>query len=191
MTQYSISAFDDALAALGEYKSALSGIPDCIKVKASEIRLRCGYAPALSLASGEIYITDAPRVSREGLEDIFLHLCGHSVYSHQEEIARGYITISGGHRAGLAGQAVVEGGEIIALSEISSINLRIARQFIGCADEIVNALFRDRLCGALIVGPPCSGKTTALRDIALALSSGRMSRPRKVTVVDERGEIAA
>lgn len=40
-------------------------------------------------------------------------------------------------------------------------------------------------------GPPTSGKTTMIRDMARILSSGFQGRYYKVTVIDERGEIAA
>ena len=52
----------------------------------------------------------------------------------------------------------------------------------------MNQVFSDHVCGVLIAGPPCSGKTTLLKDIALKLSS----RPyfKKVAMVDERNELA-
>lgn len=49
----------------------------------------------------------------------------------------------------------------------------------------------NRLEGGLLIGgPPSSGKTTILRDLARQLSSGVRGNIRKVAVVDERGEIA-
>ena len=43
--------------------------------------------------------------------------------------------------------------------------------------------------GVLVVGPPSSGKTTFLRDVARSLSLGRFGPSRRVAVVDERGEL--
>ena len=40
-----------------------------------------------------------------------------------------------------------------------------------------------------MAGPPSSGKTTFLRDIARSLSLGRFASGRRVAIVDERGEL--
>ncbi len=118
-------------------------------------------------------------------------LSGYSVHSHQEEIRQGFITAQGGHRAGLSGTAVYDGGEIKTIREITSVNLRIAREIKGCADTLLNKVFKNGICSFLIAGPPSSGKTTLLRDAARQLSAGTLGRIYKTAVVDERGEIAA
>ena len=107
-----------------------------------------------------------------------------SVYAVQNELRQGYITLEGGHRVGVCGKTVIENGKIIQLSDISSLNLRIAREVRGCAQGVIDSVIMKN---TLIISPPACGKTTFLRDIARMLSE----RMHKVGIVDERGEIAA
>ena len=44
--------------------------------------------------------------------------------------------------------------------------------------------------GLLIAGPPSCGKTTLLRDLARQLATGAGGIPKKVAIIDERGELA-
>lgn len=175
----------------------LKALPVDVRAEVSEIRLRVGQPLSLwgdgstwfVTASG-IGLTPAHAViaSRADLSESFRILCSYSIYSHQEQIRAGYVTLPGGHRAGIGGTAVLKNGEIAGMRDITSLNIRIARQVEGCAD----ALFR-RLGslegGLLLAGPPASGKTTLLRDIARQLSGGTHGPVHKVTVVDERGEL--
>lgn len=192
MTMEQAKRFDEAATALGrELYQQIKYCSDKLKTEASEIRLRCGSPVAITTKNGQRFInSDVVLTSRE-LESAFLNICGHSVYSHQDDIANGFVTVRGGHRAGFCGKAVMENGHISALRNISSINLRIAHEYIGCSDLLFDQLFSDGICSVLIAGPPCCGKTTILRDIARSFSTGRAGMLRRVTVVDERGELAA
>ncbi|WP_010274069.1 stage III sporulation protein AA [Paenibacillus senegalensis] len=123
-------------------------------------------------------------------------LTNHSVYSYEEELKRGFITISGGHRVGLAGRTVLEQGQVKLLREISSFNIRIARERTGCASQLLPLLSDARGGSILLVSPPQHGKTTMLRDLARSISGGytcgQIRVPgRKVGIIDERSEIAA
>ncbi len=130
--------------------------------------------------------TDAKEVS-----DIFIKLCGYSVHSFTDAINRGYITLSGGHRAGVAGTAVSENGKITAVRDVCCINIRIAREIKGAADELYSRIFADGLSSVIVAGPPSSGKTTILRDLARQLSGTERGRMYKTFVCDERCEIGA
>jgi len=183
----------------------LRSVPQASAAAAEEIRLRAGMPltlyisgrPAfigagggLSFAAGEQAVVVRP----SDIHETFLRMCEYSVHSRQEELSRGFLTLPGGHRAGLCGTAVHQNGELSAIKDLSSINLRIAREFKGCAANIMSAL-PPGFGGLLIAGRPGSGKTTLLRDIARILSSGEFSagvrRFFKVAVVDQRGELAA
>jgi stage III sporulation protein AA len=120
-----------------------------------------------------------------------------SIYALEEELRNGYVTLPGGHRVGLVGRTVLEGGRIRTQRDLSGMNFRIARQVIGAADPLMPYLV-DRTTrrprSLLVVSSPALGKTTLLRDIARQLSSGVPAmggRGWKVGVVDERSEIAA
>ena len=64
-------------------------------------------------------------------------ICNNSIYSFQEEICEGYITIPGGHRIGLVGNCIQENGRIKNIKEISSLNFRIAKQIKGTATNVL------------------------------------------------------
>ncbi len=163
-----------------------------------EIRLRAGLPLGVSICREFCYVTPfgsiandcfrAYTVTPEEVEWCFQAVCEHSVYAHTEEIRQGYITLPGGHRVGFAGRAVVKEGRVTALHEIGSLNLRIARQMVGCADGIMPALFSGgRIVNTLLVSPPLVGKTTMLRDIARQVSNLGYA----TGIADDRGEIAA
>ncbi|MBO5859493.1 MAG: stage III sporulation protein AA, partial [Clostridia bacterium] len=92
---------------------------------------------------------------------------------------------------GIGGTAVTENGRITSVRDINCINLRIAREICGAADEIYSRCFLNGLSGLIVAGPPSSGKTTVLRDLARQLSGGERGVFAKVFVCDERGEIGA
>ncbi len=138
-----------------------------------------GISPAI----GGAYL-----VSENDIKRTFSALCENSLYAHTEEIKRGYITLRGGHRAGFSGKAVVSKGEIEGMRDINSINIRIASERLGMAGEYMDRILQNgRVINTLVVSPPGCGKTTLLRDITRQLSDSGI----KVSVVDERGEIAA
>lgn len=194
--------FDSAAKNFPEkIRAFLNALPYGVKRQAQEIRLRigkpvsvCGGCRTAFLdGRGNAAAVPDPTgflVRREDLEESFRNFCGYSVYSHQNEIKNGYISLVGGHRAGICGTAVYRSGEICGMRDISSVNVRVARQVPGAADGLLDALGEGINSGLLLVGAPASGKTTLLRDISRQLAGGRRGSMRKVTVVDERGELA-
>lgn len=111
-----------------------------------------------------------------------------SMYAYENEIKNGFVTISGGHRVGICGEAAVSGGKITHLKNVQALNYRFAREFIGCSDSIMSKIITDgEIKNTVIVSPPMFGKTTLLRDIARNLSL----LGKRVSIIDERGEIAA
>jgi len=115
----------------------------------------------------------------------------YSIYTLEEELKRGYITVNGGHRVGLAGKVITEQGNVKAIRYITSFNIRVARQKIGISEQWIPYLYKKRWLNTLFYGPPQTGKTTMLRDIARLISTGQSNiPPLKVGIVDERSEIA-
>ena len=94
---------------------------------------------------------------------------------------------------GLCGTAVLRGGEIFNLRNLSSASVRVARQGLGAAEPVWDKLTGPDGCleSTLILAPPGAGKTTLLRDLIRMASDGVHMVPQRVGVADERGEIAA
>ena len=138
----------------------------------------------------QIYSDLTVRTDEREVSEIFRRLCGYSVHSFSDAINRGYITVNGGHRAGIAGTAVTENGKVTAVRDVCAVNLRIAREIKGAADDVMKMFFSHGICSVIIAGPPSSGKTTVLRDLARQLSSSEGSY-KKTFICDERGEIGA
>ena len=188
--------FDSATQGLcGSLRTILFQIPESVKEKAQEIRLRANRPIAVYTGRETYFVKEQgrltqrfdrtlPVVSSQEILNSFHHCCSYSVYSHQHEIRQGYVTMAGGHRVGVCGTAVYEEKDVSGIRDISSLNIRIAREVYGAADELLRAL-GEEFSGFLIAGPPASGKTTILRDIARQLSL----RGKKVVVIDERGEL--
>ncbi|MBE6747137.1 MAG: stage III sporulation protein AA [Ruminococcaceae bacterium] len=127
-------------------------------------------------------------ISKDEINECFGRICEFSVHSHQKDINNGFVTTDFGNRVGICGTAVCENGVIRSIRDITSLNIRIAKEFFGCADGLINDFNGESL---IIAGPPNSGKTTVLRDFARQLSNGKTGRYIKTAVIDERREISA
>ncbi len=187
---YKIKKFDSLMSYItSRIANQLLQLPDIVKLSTNEIRIRCGKPVVIMTAEGYKLPCKNLILSQNDISDTFQKLCDYSVYSYQSELAQGFITLPGGHRVGICGTAALDKNGCRTIKYISSINIRVASEYIGCANKLTEQLFSERICGTLIAGPPCCGKTTILRDIALNLSS--QESMKKVVIIDERGEIAA
>ena len=127
------------------------------------------------------YNSSCIRITNEKLKNILARLSRFSVYSHDKELTDGCFVLENGVRVGISG--TFSEGESGKLKEISSMNFRIARQIIGCGNELFSSTFGQSL---LICGAVNSGKTTILRD--MCRSYGNVT---KCSLIDSRNEIAA
>ena len=150
----------------------------------TEIRLRAGKKCILKLFDNEYVLPVV--VTSVDMEQMLEKLSNYSIYSIQNEINDGYITIKGGHRVGVCGTCVIEENSILNVKNISSMNIRIARQVIGCSDDLYNQLYENGFNNTLIISLPNAGKTTNIRDLTRRLSN----RGYTITIIDERSEIA-
>ena len=134
-------------------------------------------------------------VTQEDLKGILQRMSEFSIYAFEEEIKRGYITIKGGHRIGICGRCIIENNKIKTIRDIASLNIRICREIIGCANKIMPYIIQNHhIDNTIIISPPKCGKTTLLRDIARNLSNGMEKydyNGQKVCIIDERSEIGA
>lgn len=190
----------------------LFGKTDIILEGFTELRFRCNGPVMLLRGREESFlhknggICQEPKhayiISVNEIREMMEYISNYSVYAFEEELRQGFLTIPGGHRVGICGKAVLADGKIKTIRNISFLNIRLARQMQGCGERVLPYLLReDRMYHTLIVSPPGCGKTTLLRDIIRLISDGgtwpdrqgrlKKIRGRKVSVVDERSEIAA
>lgn len=152
----------------------------------NEIRLRAGKNLILRFNAREI-ITEYV-VNVEDILNILLSISKNSIYSIQNDINNGFLTIKGGHRVGVTGETVLENGKIKNIKNISSMNIRIAREIKGASNKLLSMVLSDKgIKNTLIISPPGAGKTTMLRDLVRQISNFG----KNVSLIDERGEIAS
>lgn len=169
----------------------------------NEIRMRTDR-PIIVIWNGQEYFLTsngaftreerlAERIGQKELEMILNHICNYSIYAFEDEIRQGFLTVQGGHRIGVAGQAVMRTEkEIKSMKYISFLNIRISHQIIGAADAVIPFLYEgEKICNTLLISMPGVGKTTLLRDMVRQVSDGNSyAKGVNVGVVDERSEIA-
>ena len=164
--------------------------------KLYEIRLRVGRPLFLTYDGGECFLkrkeTEPYLVTREDLKETLEYVSGYSLYAYEDEVRQGFLSVQGGHRVGVTGKVILNGNQIQGMKYISCINVRLAHQIKGCADEVMPYIQKkDWVAHTLIISPPRCGKTTLLRDIIRQISNGRKGVPgMTVGVVDERSELA-
>ncbi|WP_407268351.1 stage III sporulation protein AA [Radiobacillus sp. PE A8.2] len=155
-----------------------------------EIRIRIGRPVELIFDQREEWLKSVIPSTEDGMH-ILNQLSQFSLYRMEDELREGFITIEGGHRVGLAGRVNTIDGNVKAIKHIASFNIRIAKQKIGAASAYIRHLYDGNYHNTLIIGPPQTGKTTLLRDVARFISTGwGQVRPYKIGVIDERSEIA-
>ena len=155
-----------------------------------EIRLRVGH-PVILLYMGKEKILPV-KVTERGIRETLDYVSNYSLYAYENELKQGFITIEGGHRVGMAGQVLIENGRVKNLKQISSLNIRISHEIVGCADKLFPYITHNKqMYHTLLVSPPRCGKTTLLRDIIRQISDGNeWVKGCTVGVVDERSELA-
>lgn len=160
----------------------------------NEIRLRA-LAPVKVVCSGKHgYLTEsgfsaaaqnAFMAQVKDINDALFLACEKSVYAFNDNIINGFLTLSDGCRIGVCGRVVKENGRVIAIRDVSSLNVRVPRAVRGCADKIFGEIY-PVLKNLLVIAPPGAGKTTFLRE-TLRLFDGKKVN---ILVADERNELA-
>ena len=194
-----------------ELAALVRALPASVLDGLEEIRVRQGRPLEIGHDGGYAFVTPDGALSADPAAGyrpderlcarLLERITNHSLYAMEEELRRGFVTVPGGHRIGLAGRTVLEGGAVRGLRDIGAFNIRIARERRGAAARLLPHIAdraRRSVLSTLIVAPPQQGKTTMLRDIVRTVSYGDWPMPeargwpaRKVGVVDERSEIAA
>ncbi|MDD4110143.1 MAG: stage III sporulation protein AA [Clostridia bacterium] len=165
----------------------------------NEIRLRV-EKPIIVYLGGQAYFLSENGITnnigssiickKEDIESIVFRSSECSIYAVNEQIKKGFLTISGGIRIGLSGTAVCENYEVKTIKNFNSLVIRIPHKVKNCSLMAFKYILEDnRLHNTLIISPPGAGKTTFLRDFISQLSQRNICF--NVLVLDERGELAA
>ncbi len=176
--------------------SCLSKLPEQLKHRVVELRIRL-HKPILIITVKEHFyitvtgertelLTNALKADESIVQETILSITGRALHSKQNELANGFITMVGGNRVGVAGTAIIEDGVIIGMKQITSLNIRFARNSELPDINMLNDVLSQEMFSLLIIGAPRTGKTTLLKSIASKLSVEN----KQVTVVDTRCEIA-
>lgn len=164
-----------------------------------EIRFRLGKAICVNIKNKLKYVTEnslsynsqyAIICTKQIINSIIFRASDQSIYAFNEQIKHGFITIKGGIRIGIAGQAVIDKKEVKTLKNFSSLNIRIPHEIKGCSNKALKLLLQNNsIYNTLIIAPPGAGKTTFLRDLACQISN--KLEPLNLLILDERFEIGA
>ena len=118
----------------------LEGLPGSVLCSLEEIRLRCGQQVRLETGKGTQRIPHI--VTAEELQETLNRLMRFSYYAYENDLAKGFVTIEGGHRVGVCGKVVQKNGEAALIKEISSLNIRFAKEIKGCSDAVFHRLYQ-------------------------------------------------
>lgn len=174
-----------------EVQRALNRLPPKRLGQVSELRFRIGAPVKLVFPWGEELLMDGQQpipVTDRLLKELVDRATGFSPYALRGEESGLYLPLEHGCRMGLCGEVVLQNGTLSGIRHLSSIVIRLAREYKGVAESAADRLIQNgTVQSALIVSPPGRGKTTFLRDLIRSVSV----RGYRVSVVDERRELAA
>lgn len=166
-------------------REALEAMPAAQAERLTEIRVRKNSDIQWIFSDGTH--KKGQEIDSATLDALIDSLCRHSRYAYEAQMAKGYIPLAHGHRAGVCGRVTYENGRIACMSDVTSVCIRIARKERGDSRPIRPHLVLDgRAARLLLLGPPGSGKTSMLRDAARYLAHFCGLR---VAVADEREEL--
>lgn len=167
------------------------------KSRIYELRIRTAQPVVVNYGGRYYYLgknglaekSDFAFIACEGLvKSIVVKATEYSLYSVNNQLAKGFITIEGGIRLGICGETVRDDDGIKTIKDFSSVNIRFPHEISGCSLTALAYIYDTRLRSALIVSPPGAGKTTILRDLCKQITQSGI---KNVLLVDERSEIAA
>ena len=141
-----------------------------------EIRLRTGQ-PLRVLRENREYVLPAAGqphiVTKEEMRETMEYISHYSLYAYENELRQGFLTLEGGHRIGVAGKVIMEKEKVKNIQYISSVNIRVSHEVLGCADRLLPYITKNmQVCHTLIISRTCCGKNTLSRDLIRQISDG-------------------
>lgn len=162
-----------------------------------ELRLRSNNVAIVNIKGQNYYLggnsftdnyNDAIKVSGGVIKSIIERISNNSMYTINDELISGYVTLSGGIRVGVCGEVVTVNDKVTTIKNISSLNFRFPHFIKNCSLNIYPYIVTNhRVRNTLIISPPGAGKTTYLRDLIYQISN--KEKGLNILVVDERDEI--
>lgn len=178
-----------------EINFALSGLDTTML---NEIRLRVGKPIVVSVRGKNLYLgrygvtpdfNSAISCDKYFIDNVLQNASNNSLYTINDQIAKGFVTVPGGIRIGVAGDVVLNDGDVRTIKNIQSLNIRVPHYVKNCSLALYDVLTDGgRVRNTLIISPPGAGKTTFVRDFAYQL--GKREGGLNILIVDERGEIS-
>lgn len=80
--------------------------------KLSEIRIRINRPAILMYNNNKEKVIENIKITSDDIAYIIQMVTRYSMYAYQDSIRQGYVTVKGGHRIGVAGQAITRDGHI-------------------------------------------------------------------------------
>ncbi len=123
------------------------------------------------------------------IQDIVYKACECSVFAHNDDLIRGFVTYKG-VRIGVCGDVVAESGKVTTVKNFSSLVIRFPHAVKDCSLAALPYLVVEgEVLNTLVISPPACGKTTFIRDFTRVITTRHIVG--NVLVIDERGEICA
>lgn len=149
-----------------------------------ELRLRQNKK-ILAILSGKLITINAIPLKEE-IEEIVYNVCKKSIYSYEEQIKRGFITVNSGVRIGLCGEFVIKDDAVFTIKNFSSLCIRFPHEIKDFAKPF--AINEYKGGSVLVISKSGVGKTTFIRDFSRCVS---LKGTVNTIVIDERNEIVA
>ncbi|MBE6865973.1 MAG: hypothetical protein E7492_03325 [Ruminococcaceae bacterium] len=144
----------------------------------TEIRIRHGFDVKVAV-NGQYIVIENSIADKSFIEDLFYFFCDDTVSAFEDQTSQGYITLPGGHRVGISGKFNTDLYGKTVVSEILSLNIRLA----GFHPVHINKKVLDFNKGLLIAGSTHTGKTNFIKNICKLLSN------KNIVICDERNEL--
>ncbi|MGN1208254.1 MAG: stage III sporulation protein AA, partial [Christensenellales bacterium] len=123
------------------------------------------------------------------IDSIILKSSNYSLYSVNEDIKRGFITLNSGIRIGICGEVVEEAGCVKTIKNFNSLNIRFPHEVRNCSLNVLNHIIDSgQIFNTLVLSSPGAGKTTFIRDLCYQI--GKRNYPLNLLLLDERNEIS-
>ena len=129
--------------------------------KLYEIRLRLNFPVKINVDGINLYLCEnggtffknnALICEKTDIEHVIKQVTENSFYAFNENIKNAFLTTKSGFRIGLAGECVFENENVQTIKNISSLNIRISHEIIGCSNNLIPYIINnDNFLNSLII----------------------------------------